>query len=163
MLERGAISRFASVGQLSSYCRCVDRRRISNGRKKGEGNTKNGNRYLAWAFIEAAGGALRVILPGAGHDHGYRGKQSHAAMAREAFRVSREECSAGGGILQPACKPRGGNGRGRLTSKDPAVLSGAGAKAAGRALVKCRRRSVRGATRHTAPPASAPERYPQLA
>jgi transposase len=111
MLETGAISRFASVGQFSSYCRCVDRRRISNGRKKGEGNTKNGNRYLAWAFIEAAAGALRVILPGAGHDHGYRGKQSHAAMAREAFRVSREECSAGGGILQPACKPRGGNGR----------------------------------------------------
>jgi transposase len=59
MLETGAISRFASVGQFSSYCRCVDSRRISNGRKKGEGNTKNGNRYLAWAFIEAAAGALR--------------------------------------------------------------------------------------------------------
>jgi hypothetical protein len=43
MLETGAISRFASVGQSSSYCRCVDSRRISNGRKKGEGNTKNGN------------------------------------------------------------------------------------------------------------------------
>ncbi|MFM0558212.1 transposase [Paraburkholderia sediminicola] len=55
----GRHSRFASVGQFSSYCRCVDSRRISNGRKKGEGNTKNGNRYLAWAFIEAAAGALR--------------------------------------------------------------------------------------------------------
>ena len=31
----------------------------SNGQKKGEGNTKNGNQYLAWAFIEAANFALR--------------------------------------------------------------------------------------------------------
>ena len=28
--------------------------RISNAKRKGEGNRKNGNRYLAWAFIEAA-------------------------------------------------------------------------------------------------------------
>ena len=27
---------------------------MSNGKKKGRGNVKNGNRYLAWAFIEAA-------------------------------------------------------------------------------------------------------------
>ena len=26
----------------------------SNGKKKGEGNAKNGNKYLAWAFVEAA-------------------------------------------------------------------------------------------------------------
>ena len=27
--------------------------------KKGEGNTKNGNRYLAWAYVEAANFAIR--------------------------------------------------------------------------------------------------------
>jgi len=59
MLETGSISRFAQVGNFSSYCRCVDSVRESNGKKKGEGNTRNGNRYLAWAFVEAANFALR--------------------------------------------------------------------------------------------------------
>ncbi|MFZ6640836.1 hypothetical protein ACO0LL_13905 [Undibacterium sp. TC4M20W] len=31
----------------------------SNGKKKGEGNTKNGNRFLAWACVEAANFAIR--------------------------------------------------------------------------------------------------------
>jgi transposase len=35
----------------------------SNGKKKGEGNTKNGNRYLAWAFVEAANFAVRYCEP----------------------------------------------------------------------------------------------------
>ena len=43
MLETGTIRRLASVGNFSSYCRCVDSRRESNGKKKGEGNAKNGN------------------------------------------------------------------------------------------------------------------------
>jgi transposase len=59
MLEAGPMSRFADVGNFSSYCRCVDSLRESNGKKKGSGNTKNGNRYLAWAFMEAANFALR--------------------------------------------------------------------------------------------------------
>ena len=50
MLETGDIRRFASVG-LRSYCRCVGSQKISNGKKKGQGNTKNGNKYLAWAFV----------------------------------------------------------------------------------------------------------------
>jgi transposase len=54
MLETGSIDRFAHVGNFSSYCRCVDSLRESTGKKKGEGNTKNGNKYLAWAFVEAA-------------------------------------------------------------------------------------------------------------
>ena len=32
----------------------MDSARYSNVRKKGEGTTKNGNAYLAWAFVEAA-------------------------------------------------------------------------------------------------------------
>lgn len=59
VLESGPISRFANVGNYASYCRCVDSKRVSNGKKKGEGNTKNGNRYLAWAYVEAANFAVR--------------------------------------------------------------------------------------------------------
>ena len=59
MLETGSIERFAGVGNFASYARCVDSKRISNGKKKGEGNVKNGNRYLAWAFVEAAHFARR--------------------------------------------------------------------------------------------------------
>jgi len=59
MLESGPIERFAAVGNYSSYARCVDSVRISNGKKKGEGNRRNGNKYLAWAFMEAANMARR--------------------------------------------------------------------------------------------------------
>ena len=59
MLETGDIRRFPSVGNFASYCRCVDSRKISNRKKKGQGNTKNGNKYLAWAFVEAANFAIR--------------------------------------------------------------------------------------------------------
>src|SRR4030066_2063838 len=59
MLETGDIRRFASVGHFASYCRCVGSQKISNGKKKGQGNTKNGNKYLAWAFVEAAHFAIQ--------------------------------------------------------------------------------------------------------
>jgi transposase len=59
MLETGDIGRFSSVGNFASYCRCVGSQKISNGKKKGKGNTKNGNKYLSWAFVEAAHFAIR--------------------------------------------------------------------------------------------------------
>jgi len=59
MLEVGEIGRFPSVGNYSSYCRCVKSERRSGGKKKGENNKKNGNRYLAWAYVEAAHFARR--------------------------------------------------------------------------------------------------------
>jgi transposase len=59
VLETGAISRFPTVGNYASYCRCVDSKKISNGKRKGMGNVKNGNPYLAWAYMEAAQFALR--------------------------------------------------------------------------------------------------------
>jgi transposase len=58
-LETGDIGRFATVGDFTSYCRCVGSVRLSNGKKKGVGNTKNGNKHLAWAMIEAAHFAVR--------------------------------------------------------------------------------------------------------
>jgi len=54
MLETGDIGRFAKVGNFSSYCRKVPTVWTSNGKKKGSVNGKNGNKYLAWAFFEAA-------------------------------------------------------------------------------------------------------------
>lgn len=54
LLETGPIERFSQVGNYSSYARCVPTDRISNGKSKGKGNAKNGNRYLAMAFVEAA-------------------------------------------------------------------------------------------------------------
>jgi transposase len=59
MLETGSVERFARVGNFASYGRCVDSARWSNDKKKGEGNVRNGNKYLAWAFIEAANMARR--------------------------------------------------------------------------------------------------------
>ena len=59
MLETGDIRRFCSVGNFASYCRCVGSQKISNGKKKGQGNTKNGNKYLSWAFVEAAHFAIQ--------------------------------------------------------------------------------------------------------
>ena len=59
MLETGDIRRFETVGDFASYARCVGSAHLSNGKKKGKGNTKNGNKYLGWAFIEAANFAIR--------------------------------------------------------------------------------------------------------
>ena len=59
MLETGEIRRFPTVGDYASYCRCVGSQKLSNGKKKGSGNTKNSNKYLAWAFVEAANFAIR--------------------------------------------------------------------------------------------------------
>ncbi len=54
MLETGPISRFKKVGNFTSYCRKVPTSWTSNNKKKGKGNRKSGNKYLAWAFSEAA-------------------------------------------------------------------------------------------------------------
>ena len=62
MLEVGTIERFAAVGNFASYARCVNSVHVSNGKKKGQGNVKNGNAYLAWAFVEAANFARRYCV-----------------------------------------------------------------------------------------------------
>lgn len=58
-LETGDIKRFDTAGDFASYSRCVGSVRLSNGKKKGVGHTKNGNKHLAWAMIEAANFAVR--------------------------------------------------------------------------------------------------------
>lgn len=54
MLETGEVERFAKVGNYVSCCRKVKTSWKSNEKTKGKGNKKNGNKYLAWAFSEAA-------------------------------------------------------------------------------------------------------------
>ena len=58
-MEVGDIARFKTDGDFASYCRAVDSRRLSNGKQKGENNAKCGNKYLCWAFVEAANFAKR--------------------------------------------------------------------------------------------------------
>jgi transposase len=58
-MEVGDSQRFADAGNFASYCRTVKAERISNEKKKGENNAKCGNKYLAWAFVEAANFARR--------------------------------------------------------------------------------------------------------
>jgi transposase len=59
MLETGPIQRFPGPGNYASYCRVVKAVHTSNDRKKGAGNSKCGNKYLAWAYVEAANFAVR--------------------------------------------------------------------------------------------------------
>ena len=48
MMETGPLDRFHKVGNYVSYCRKV------SSQWTGKGNKKSGNRYLAWAYSEAA-------------------------------------------------------------------------------------------------------------
>jgi transposase len=84
LLETGNIDRFKGPGNYASYCRCVDSRRESNGKKKGENNRKNGNRYLAWAFIEAANFAVQRSDK-ARRFHLKKEKATNAIVARKAL------------------------------------------------------------------------------
>jgi len=62
-MEVGEIGRFKSAGDFASYCRAVDARRTSNEKSKGCNNRKCGNKYLGWAFVEAANFAKRYNEP----------------------------------------------------------------------------------------------------
>ena len=58
-MEMVEIERFKQAGNFASYSRTVDARCLSNDKKKGDHNAKCGNKYLAWAFVEAANFAKR--------------------------------------------------------------------------------------------------------
>jgi transposase len=84
LLEIGNIQRFADVGDFASYARCVDSVRLSNGKKKGEGNSKNGNKYLSWAFVEAAHFAAR-FCPEAKRFYDKKFAKTNGAVATKAL------------------------------------------------------------------------------
>lgn len=83
MLEAGDMQRFPTVGQWASYCRCVNSTKLSNGKRKGQGNTKNGNKYLAWAFIEAANFAIRYY-PAIQRFYQRKNSKTHGVVAIKA-------------------------------------------------------------------------------
>jgi transposase len=84
LLETGPIDRFADVGNFASYARCVDSVHTSNRKKKGEGNVKNGNKYLAWAFVEAANFARR-FCPEANRFHERKKARTNNIVATKAL------------------------------------------------------------------------------
>ncbi len=84
LLETGPIDRFADVGNFASYARCVDSVHTSNRKKKGEGNVKNGNKYLAWAFVEAANFARR-FCPEAKRFHERKQAKTNNIVATKAL------------------------------------------------------------------------------
>jgi transposase len=84
LLETGPIDRFAGVGNYASYARCVDSVHTSNRKKKGEGNVKNGNKYLSWAFVEAANFARRFCAE-AGRFHARKKAKTNNVVATKAL------------------------------------------------------------------------------
>ncbi len=75
LLETGEIGRFARVGNYASYCRLVESRWISN--------AKCGNRYLEWAYMEAAHFAVRYE-PRAKRYHDRKKARTHVMVAKKA-------------------------------------------------------------------------------
>jgi transposase len=84
MLETGEIGRFRTVGNYTSYCRCVRATCTSNGKSKGKNNGKNGNAYLSWAFVEAVHHAIRAC-PKAKHFYDRKLSKRNGALATKAL------------------------------------------------------------------------------
>jgi len=84
LLESGEFARFPNAGRYASYCRAVKSERSSNGKSKGQNNKRNGNPYLAWAFIEAASFAPR-FYPEIQSWYDRKKKQRNAIVARKAL------------------------------------------------------------------------------
>jgi transposase len=84
MLETGPISRFETVGDYVSYCRKVPSQWMSNGKWKGSGNRKNGNKYLSWAYAEASEFARRLYPDPRAYYH-RKMQKSNAAVAHSAL------------------------------------------------------------------------------
>jgi transposase len=84
MLEVGDIRRFKRAGNYASYCRCVKSENISNKKKKGSGNRKNGNKYLSWAYVEAAHFAIR-FHPKARRFYDRKASRTNNTVARKAL------------------------------------------------------------------------------
>lgn len=92
MLETGPVERFTKVGNYTSYCRKVPTQWTSNQKNKGKGNKKNGNKYLAWAFSEAAELARRYDNPARAYYNKKLAKTNfmvaHTALAHKLARAA---------------------------------------------------------------------------
>ncbi len=83
-LETGNIKRFKEDGNYASYSRCVSSNRISNKKNKGSNNRKNGNKYLGWAFVEAAN-FMRRYCPQAEAFHKRKSLKENPVLATKAL------------------------------------------------------------------------------
>ena len=68
----------------TSYCRCVRATHSSNGKKKGSNNSRNGNAYLSWAFVEAVHHAIRSC-PQAKQFYDRKAAKRNGALATKAL------------------------------------------------------------------------------
>lgn len=59
-------------------------KKLSNGKSKGKGNRKNGNKYLAWAYVEAAHFHVRFCEKGRKW-HQRKASKSHVVLATKAL------------------------------------------------------------------------------
>ncbi len=84
MYEVGDIHRFPKAGNYASYCRVVKSQKLSNKKKKGVGNRKNGNKYLSWAYVEAANFAIRYS-PRAQRFYNQKAARTNNTVARKAL------------------------------------------------------------------------------
>lgn len=88
-LEIGELERFEAVENYLSYCGLVESKRLSNEKIKGRGNAKNRNKYLRWAYGEAAIAALRNARIRKYHDRLVRKKGPIKAKAIVASKLAR--------------------------------------------------------------------------
>jgi transposase len=84
MLEVDDFGRFPKAGNYASYCRCVKSVKLSNTKKKGTGNRKNGNKYLSWAYVEAAHFIIRHC-PEANRFYQRKKAKTNGAVATKAL------------------------------------------------------------------------------
>ena len=84
MCETVDIDRFPKASNYVSYCRCAKSEHTSNNKKKGAGNRKNGNKYLSWAYSEAAHHA-RCHDPLAKRYYARKCSRSHPMIAKRAL------------------------------------------------------------------------------
>ena len=98
-LETGPVERFLKVGDFTSYCRKAPSKWITNNKKKGKGNTKNGNKYLAWAFAEAVQRSRQYDKPAQDYFNKKVSRSSYPEayaalankLARASFYIMRDE------------------------------------------------------------------------
>lgn len=84
VLETGDIHRFKEAGNYASYCRAVESKRTTNTKSKGRNNRKNGNKYLAWAFLEAAN-FIQRYCPEAKEFYNDKSRKTHKVIAIKAL------------------------------------------------------------------------------
>ena len=89
-LEIGELARFKEEWRFYlSYCGLVESKQESNEKTKGHGNRKNRNRYLRWAYAEAAIAALKYPKIRAFHDRLAKKKGKIKVKAILASKIAR--------------------------------------------------------------------------